>query len=160
MTIREQLELRETEYLSPYATLSKESKGRKIAGKECDIRPVFQRDRDRIIHSKSFRRLKDKTQVFLTPEGDHYRTRLTHTLEVSQNARTIAKALRLNEDLAEAIALGHDLGHTPFGHAGERLLNEVYEGGFKHNEQSVRIVEKLEKDGEGLNLHGKFETVS
>ena len=119
MTIREQLELREMDYLSPYATKSKESLGRKHEETECDIRPVFQRDRDRIIHSKSFRRLKDKTQVFLTPEGDHYRTRLTHTLEVSQNARTIAKALRLNEDLAEAIALGHDLGHTPFGHAGE-----------------------------------------
>ena len=119
---------------------------------QCDIRPVFQRDRDRILHSKSFRRLKNKTQVFLTPMGDHYRTRMSHTLEVSQNARTIAKALRMNEDLVEAIALGHDLGHTPFGHAGEYILNKIYEGGFKHNEQSVRIVEKLEKDGAGLNL--------
>ncbi len=152
MTIREQLEQREYEYLSPYATHSKESKGRKKAEEECDLRPVFQRDRDRILHSKSFRRLKQKTQVFLLPKGDHYRTRMTHTLEVSQNARTIAKALRLNEDLAEAISLGHDLGHTPFGHAGERALNEVCPLGFKHNEQSVRVVEYLEKDGEGLNL--------
>lgn len=152
MTIREQLELRELEYLSVYATKSKETLGRKIPEKECDIRPVFQRDRDRILHSKSFRRLKQKTQVFLLPRGDHYRTRLTHTLEVSQNARTIAKALRLNEDLVEAISLGHDLGHTPFGHAGERALNEVCPHGFKHNEQSVRVVEYLEKDGRGLNL--------
>jgi len=152
MTIREQIEEMECETLSPYACLSVNSRGRDREEPECDIRPVFQRDRDRILHSKSFRRLKNKTQVFLTPKGDHYRTRLSHTLEVSQNARTIAKALRLNEDLVEAIALGHDLGHTPFGHAGERLLNEVYEGGFKHNEQSVRIVEKLERDGEGLNL--------
>lgn len=152
MTIREQIEEMERETLSPFACLSVNSRGRDREEAECDIRPVFQRDRDRILHSKSFRRLKNKTQVFLTPKGDHYRTRLSHTLEVSQNARTIAKALRLNEDLVEAIALGHDLGHTPFGHAGERLLNEVYEGGFKHNEQSVRIVEKLEKDGEGLNL--------
>ena len=118
MTIREQLELRELEYLSSYAALSKDSKGRKRKEEPCDIRPAFQRDRDRILHCKAFRRLKQKTQVFLLPKGDHYRTRLTHTLEVSQNARTIAKALRLNEDLAEAIALGHDLGHTPFGHAG------------------------------------------
>ena len=125
MLIREKLEQWEKEYLSPYASLSMKSKGRKREEEQCDIRPVYQRDRDRILHSKSFRRLKDKTQVFLTPEGDHYRTRLTHTLEVSQNARTIAKALRLNEDLVEAIALGHDLGHTPFGHAGERALNEV-----------------------------------
>lgn len=152
MTIREQIEKMEKETLSPYACLSVNSRGRDRQEDECDIRPVFQRDRDRILHSKSFRRLKNKTQVFLTPKGDHYRTRLSHTLEVSQNARTIAKALRLNEDLVEAIALGHDLGHTPFGHAGERLLNNVYEGGFKHNEQSVRIVEKLEKDGAGLNL--------
>ena len=152
MTIREQLELREMEYLSPYATKSKESLGRKKEEPECDIRPVFQRDRDRILHSKSFRRLKQKTQVFLHPWGDHYRTRLTHTLEVSQNARTIAKALRLNEDLVEAISLGHDLGHTPFGHAGERALNDVCPLGFKHNEQSVRVVEVLEKDGKGLNL--------
>lgn len=124
MLIREKLEQWEKEYLSPYASLSMQSKGRIREEEQCDIRPVYQRDRDRILHSKSFRRLKDKTQVFLTPEGDHYRTRLTHTLEVSQNARTIAKALRLNEDLVEAIALGHDLGHTPFGHAGERALEE------------------------------------
>ena len=152
MTIREQLEQRELQYLSPYATKSSESRGRKKEEAECDLRPVFQRDRDRILHSKSFRRLKQKTQVFLLPKGDHYRTRLTHTLEVSQNARTIAKALRLNEDLVEAISLGHDLGHTPFGHAGERALNEVAPNGFKHNEQSVRVVEFLEKDGCGLNL--------
>ncbi len=152
MTIREQLELREREYLSPFAALSENSRGRDRDEPQCDIRPVYQRDRDRILHSKSFRRLKDKTQVFLSPKGDHYRTRLTHVLEVSQIARTIAKALRLNEDLTEAIALGHDLGHTPFGHAGERMLNEIVVGGFAHNEQSVRIVEKLEKDGQGLNL--------
>ncbi len=152
MTIRESLEQREREYLSPYAALSAESRGRDHEEPQCDIRPVYQRDRDRIIHCKAFRRLKDKTQVFLTPEGDHYRTRLTHTLEVSQNARTIAKALRLNEDLTEAIALGHDLGHTPFGHAGERALNGVVPGGFKHNEQSVRMVEVLERNGAGLNL--------
>lgn len=152
MTIREQLELWEKDYLSPYATLSMYSKGRAREEEQCDIRPVFQRDRDRILHCKSFRRLKDKTQVFLTPEGDHYRTRLTHTLEVSQNARTIAKALRLNEDLVEAIALGHDLGHTPFGHAGERALNRICPYGFEHNVQSVRTVERLEKGGQGLNL--------
>ncbi len=152
MTIREMLELREKEYLSPYATYSMDSRGRERPEEPCDIRPVFQRDRDRILHSKSFRRLKDKTQVFLTPQGDHYRTRMTHTLEVSQNARTIAKALRLNEDLVEAIAVGHDLGHTPFGHAGERALNKVCPRRFCHSEQSVRIVELLEKDGQGLNL--------
>ena len=152
LTIREMLEQREKEYLRPCATLSVNSKGREIPEDECDIRPVFQRDRDRILHSKSFRRLKDKTQVFLTPEGDHYRTRLTHTLEVSQNARTIAKALRLNEELVEAIALGHDLGHTPFGHAGERALDRICPAGFKHNVQSKRVVEVLEKDGKGLNL--------
>ena len=152
MTIREKLEQYEKVYLSPYATLSMNSKGRLKPEEQCDIRPVFQRDRDRIIHSKAFRRLKDKTQVFLTPEGDHYRTRLTHTLEVSQNARTIAKALRLNEDLVEAIALGHDLGHTPFGHAGERALNMVCPFGFTHNEQSVRTVDYFERDGAGLNL--------
>lgn len=152
MKIREQLEEREEQILSKYATLSKNSKGREREEKPCDIRPCFQRDRDRILYSKSFRRLKDKTQVFLSPDGDHYRTRMTHTLEVSQNARTIAKALRLNEDLAEAIALGHDLGHTPFGHAGERALNEVCPFGFKHNEQSLRIVEKLENYGQGMNL--------
>ena len=152
LTIREQMELREMEYLSPYAAKSKDSKGRKRPETECDIRPVFQRDRDRILHCKSFRRLKQKTQVFLLPKGDHYRTRLTHKLEVSQNARTIAKALRLNEDLVEAIALGHDLGHTPFGHAGERALNAVNPLGFKHTILSVRVVEFLEKDGMGLNL--------
>ncbi len=152
MTIREKLEQYEKVYLSPYATLSMNSKGRLKPEEQCDIRPVFQRDRDRIIHSKAFRRLKDKTQVFLTPEGDHYRTRLTHTLEVSQNARTIAKALRLNEDLVEAIALGHDLGHTPFGHAGERALDMVCPFGFTHNEQSVRTVDYFERDGAGLNL--------
>lgn len=152
MTIRENLERREKEILSPYAMLSMESKGRLREEAQDDIRTVFQRDRDRIIHCKAFRRLKDKTQVFLTPEGDHYRTRLTHTLEVSQNARTIAKALRLNEELVEAIALGHDLGHTPFGHAGERALNRVCPYGFEHSEQSVRTVDKLEKNGLGLNL--------
>ncbi len=151
-TIREELELREVKYLSPYAALSSKSKGREIKEPECDIRPVFQRDRDRILHCKSFRRLKQKTQVFFLPKGDHYRTRMTHTLEVSQNARTIAKALRLNEDLTEAIALGHDLGHTPFGHAGESALAHVCPEGFSHNEQSVRTVRFLEKQGKGLNL--------
>lgn len=150
MTIREQLEAREEEYLSPYATLSRNTRGREREEPQCDIRPVFQRDRDRILHCKAFRRLKQKTQVFLLPKGDHYRTRLTHTLEVSQNARTIAKALRLNEDLVEAIALGHDLGHTPFGHAGEKALNNVYR--FSHNVQSLRVVERIEKQGRGLNL--------
>ena len=152
MTIRESLELREKEYLSPYASLSMNSKGRLKEEEECDIRPAFQRDRDKILHCKAFRRLKDKTQVFLSPEGDHYRTRLTHTLEVSQNARTIAKALKLNEDLVEAIALGHDLGHTPFGHAGERALNKVCPLGFEHSQQSVRTVDRLERGGQGLNL--------
>lgn len=182
MTIREKQEEWECKYLSPYAALSSKSRGRDVEEPECDLRPIYQRDRDRIIHSKSFRRLKDKTQVFLSPEGDHYRTRLTHTLEVAQNARTISRALRLNEDLTEAIALGHDLGHTPFGHAGERALSaalwdlletqltdadmqgtEEYqkrlfcEDGspralFYHNEQSIRVVERLEKKGKGLNL--------
>ncbi len=152
MTIRERTEQWESEYLSPYAALSRDSRGRDVYEPPCDIRPVYQRDRDRILHCKSFRRLKHKTQVFLTPRGDHYRTRLTHTLEVSQNARTIAKALRLNEDLTEAIALGHDLGHTPFGHAGERALNKLCTRGFAHYKQSVRVVEKLEKGGRGLNL--------
>ena len=152
MTIREKQEQWEVQYLSPYAALSKNSRGRDRYEPQCDIRPVYQRDRDRILHSKSFRRLKHKTQVFLTPQGDHYRTRLTHTLEVSQNARTIAKALRLNEDLVEAMALGHDLGHTPFGHAGERALNEVCPLGFEHSQQSVRTVDILEKSGMGLNL--------
>ncbi|MBR4669215.1 MAG: deoxyguanosinetriphosphate triphosphohydrolase [Butyrivibrio sp.] len=152
MKIRKQLEEREKKFLSKHATLSMNSRGREKEEKPCDIRPCFQRDRDRILYSKSFRRLKDKTQVFLSPDGDHYRTRMTHTLEVSQNARTIAKALLLNEDLTEAIALGHDLGHTPFGHAGERALNEVNPGGFRHNEQSLRIVETLENYGKGMNL--------
>lgn len=152
MTIREKQEQWEEQYLSPYAALSKNSRGRDRYEPQCDIRPVYQRDRDRILHSKSFRRLKHKTQVFLTPRGDHYRTRLTHTLEVSQNARTIAKALRLNEELVEAIALGHDLGHTPFGHAGERALNGLCSKGFAHFEQSVRVVERLENGGKGLNL--------
>ena len=150
MTIREQLEEREKQYLSPYAVLSRNSRGRMCEEVQCDIRPVFQRDRDRILHCKAFRRLRQKTQVFLLAKGDHYRTRLTHTLEVSQNARTIAKALRLNEDLVEAIALGHDLGHTPFGHAGEKALNQVYQ--FSHNQQSLRVVDHLEKQGKGLNL--------
>ncbi len=151
-TIREMIEQMERETLSKYATLNENSRGREKDEPQCDIRPLFQRDRDRILHSKAFRRLKNKTQVFLTPQGDHYRTRLSHTLEVSQNARTIAKALRLNEDLVEAIALGHDLGHTPFGHAGEAQLNAMCSTGFIHSEQSVRIVEKLEKGGQGLNL--------
>ncbi|GAB4337346.1 MAG: deoxyguanosinetriphosphate triphosphohydrolase [Candidatus Abyssubacteria bacterium] len=151
MSIRQMLERREHEYLSPLATFSDQSKGRRYPVQECQYRTVFQRDRDRIAHSKSFRRLKHKTQVFLAPTGDHYRTRLTHTLEVSQIARTIARALCLNEDLTEAIALGHDLGHTPFGHAGESVLNELYPAGFAHNEQSLRIVDELE-NGNGLNL--------
>lgn len=155
MTIREQLELREETYLSPYATRSKNTTGRKRKEEECDIRPAFQRDRDRILHCKAFRRLKQKTQVFLQPKGDHYRTRLTHTLEVSQNARTIAKALHVNEDLVEAIALGHDLGHTPYGHAGERALNAIGNLEFHHSLQSVRVVEVLEKQGRGLNLTGE-----
>lgn len=152
MNIREMAELREAEYLSPFASLSRNSRGRDREEPLCDIRPVYQRDRDRILHCKSFRRLKHKTQVFLLPKGDHYRTRLTHTLEVAQTARTISRALCLNEDLAEAIALGHDLGHTPFGHAGEGALNEICPLGFAHYEQSVRVVELLEKKGEGLNL--------
>ena len=152
MNIRETMEQWERENLSPYASLSSETLGRDRWEEPCDIRPAYQRDRDRILHSKSFRRLKHKTQVFLAPEGDHYRTRLTHTLEVSQIARTIARALRMNEALTEAIALGHDLGHTPFGHAGEYILNEICEDGFAHYRQSVRVVEVLEKKGEGLNL--------
>lgn len=147
-SIRENLEKRECKVLSEYATKSCESKGRKIKEEECPLRTCFQRDRDRIIHSKAFRRLKHKTQVFLSPFDDHFRTRLTHTLEVSQIARTIARALNFNEDLTEAIALGHDLGHTPFGHCGEGVLNELVKGGFHHNIQSVRVVEILEK----LNL--------
>lgn len=152
MNIREQMEEWELQFLSPYASYSAKSRGRDRAEPECDIRTVYQRDRDRIVHCKSFRRMKDKTQVFLSPQGDHYRNRLTHTLEVSQTARTIAKALSLNEDLVEAIALGHDLGHTPFGHAGERALNRVCPLGFAHYKQSVRVVERLEKNGMGLNL--------
>ncbi|MBP5410829.1 MAG: deoxyguanosinetriphosphate triphosphohydrolase [Lachnospiraceae bacterium] len=150
--IRVMLEEREHLMLRPCAAHSDQSLGRLRDEEQCDIRTVFQRDRDRIIHSKSFRRLKDKTQVFLTPDGDHYRTRMTHTLEVSQIARSISKALLLNEDLTEAIALGHDLGHTPFGHAGERALNRVCPLGFEHNKQSLRVVNILEKDGRGLNL--------
>lgn len=152
MNIRQRTEQQESEFLSAAAVLSKNTKGRLAEEPPCDIRTEFQRDRDRIIHSKAFRRLKHKTQVFLAPEGDHYRTRLTHTLEVSQIARTIARALRLNEDLTEAIALGHDLGHTPFGHAGERALDEISSIGFTHYEQSVRVVDVLEKNGKGLNL--------
>lgn len=151
-TIREHLEERERLILSPFATLSSMTRGRQRPEEECPLRPSFQHDRDRIIHCKSFRRLKHKTQVFLAPAGDHYRTRLTHTLEVSQIARTISKALRLNEELTEAIALGHDIGHTPFGHAGEDTLNEIIPGGFNHADQSLRVVELLERDGQGLNL--------
>lgn len=151
MDFRRQTELLEDEYLSPYAARSSRSAGRIKCEELCLVRTEFQRDRDRIIHSKSFRRLKHKTQVFIIPEGDHYRTRLTHTLEVAQISRTVARALRLNEDLTEAIALGHDLGHTPFGHAGESALAEVMPGGFKHNRQSLRVVEELE-GGRGLNL--------
>lgn len=152
MNIREQTEEIERKILHPRACLSSKSKGRQVKEKEGEIRTCFQRDRDRIIHSKAFRRLKHKTQVFLAPRGDHYRTRLTHTLEVSQIARTIARALRLNEDLTEAIALGHDLGHTPFGHAGEDILREIYPGGFNHYKQSLRVVDILENSGRGLNL--------
>lgn len=152
MNIREQIEANEYLFFSQYGSKSRETKGREKFEEPCDMRTAYQRDRDRILHSKSFRRLKHKTQVFLAPEGDHYRTRLTHTLEVSQIARSISKSLRLNEDLTEAIALGHDLGHTPFGHAGERALNEISGCGFAHYMQSARIVEKLERDGNGLNL--------
>ena len=152
MTIREETEAIERQTLSSCATLSANSLGRRLPLTEDPIRPCFQRDRDRILHSKAFRRLKQKTQVFLSPEGDHYRTRLTHTLEVSQIARTVSRALRLNEDLTEAIALGHDLGHTPFGHAGERALNRLCPGGFTHYRQSLRVVDILERDGRGLNL--------
>lgn len=152
MPIRDALEAREHEVLAPQAAKSNGSRGRLHPEAEDDIRPAFQHDRDRIIHSKAFRRLKHKTQVFLAPAGDHYRTRLTHSLEVSQIARTIAKVLRLHEELTEAIALGHDVGHTPFGHAGERVLDELIPGGFRHYEQSLRIVDTLEQDGQGLNL--------
>ena len=152
MTVRERTQEIERMTLAPWATRSEDSRGRAAPEEECPLRTCFQRDRDRVIHSKAFRRLKQKTQVFLSPEGDHYRTRLTHTLEVAQIARTIARALRLNEDLTEAVALGHDLGHTPFGHAGERALNRLMPNGFRHYEQSVRVVERLENDGRGLNL--------
>lgn len=152
MTIRERYEELERAILSPAACLSADSRGRERPIEPCQVRTCFQRDVDRIVHSKSFRRLKHKTQVFLQPEGDHYRTRMTHTLEVMRIARTIARGLALNEDLTEAIAFGHDLGHTPFGHAGERLLNEIMPGGFRHYEQSLRVVERLENGGEGLNL--------
>lgn len=154
MILREDLEKREYEILSPFAAKAADSKGRQYDEPKCDVRTDYQRDRDRIVHSKSFRRLMHKTQVFLAPEGDHFRTRLTHTLEVSQITRTIARALALNEDLAEAIAMGHDLGHTPFGHNGESFLNEKHPGGFKHNVQSLRVVEILETttQGRGMNL--------
>lgn len=154
MNIREHIEKKEGIFLSKFATLAKNTRGRKVFEEESELRTAFQRDRDRIIHSKAFRRLKHKTQVFIAPEQDHYRTRLTHTLEVSQIARTIARALALNEDLVEAIALGHDLGHTPFGHSGEEVLNKIHPGGFKHYEQSVRVVEFIEQrsKGSGLNL--------
>src|SRR3954466_14322815 len=151
-TIREQLEQREREILAPAAAKSADSRGRLRPEAEDDVRPAFQRDRDRIIHSKAFRRLKHKTQVFFAPTGDHYRTRLTHTLEVSQIGRTIAKVLHLHEELTEAITLGHDLGHTPFGHAGERVIDKLMPGGFNHYLQSLRIVNVLENDGRGLNL--------
>ena len=152
MNIRVEREKIENYILSEFAMKSADTKGRDFFEQKCDIRTEFQRDRDRILHSKAFRRMKHKTQVFISPEGDHYRTRLTHTLEVSQIARTISRALRLNEDLTEAIALGHDLGHTPFGHSGERILNSLSPFGFEHNVQSVRVVEILENDGKGLNL--------
>ena len=157
MNIREQYEQFEIENLSDKAAKSKFSKGRSVDEQKCEIRTDYQRDRDRIIHSKAFRRLKHKTQVFLSPEGDHYRTRLTHTLEVSQISRTIARSLKLNEDLTEAIALGHDLGHTPFGHTGERTLNNLCDAGFKHNEQSLRVVEFLEIHNDKLGLNLTFE---
>ena len=152
MNIREQQEELEKKTLSEFATLSANTKGRRVSEEKCSIRTDFQRDKDRIIYSKAFRRLKHKTQVFISPEGDHYRTRLTHTLEVTQIARTVARALKLNEDLAEAISLGHDLGHTPFGHIGEKMLDDVYPDGFKHNEQSLRVVDVLE------NLNLTWET--
>ena len=154
MIKRKDLENRERETLSDMATLSADSRGRAESEPECEYRTVFQRDRDRIIHSKAFRRLMHKTQVFLSPEGDHFRTRLTHTLEVTQVARSISRALGLNEDLTEAIALGHDLGHTPFGHNGEKILNSIHKGGFRHNEQSLRVVDRLEMHNgrRGMNL--------
>lgn len=157
MLIRELTEKLEKEILSPYATLSVNTKGRRYQEEKCNIRTDFQRDRDRIIHSKAFRRLKHKTQVFLAPEGDHYRTRLTHTLEVAQIARTLAMALKLNGDLVEAISLGHDLGHTPFGHTGERVLNSLHPKGFKHNEQSLRVVDLLERNNNRVGLNLTYE---
>ncbi len=156
MCPREIREIAERSLICSYGVLSEKSRGRLVPEEECPLRTCFQRDIDRITHSKSFRRLKHKTQVFLQPEGDHYRTRLTHTLEVTRLARTAARALQLNEDLAEAVGLGHDLGHTPFGHAGERALRDIHPGGFKHYEQSLRVIDSLEKDGEGLNL--SYET--
>ena len=152
MTVREQTEHNEKLIFSEHAFLSSNTKGRESFEEPCDLRTEFQRDRDRIIHCRAFRRLKHKTQVFLAPESDHYRTRLTHTLEVAQIARTVARALRLNEDLTEAIALGHDLGHTPFGHAGERAIDSLVSFGFTHYEQSERVCKRLEKNGKGLNL--------
>ena len=152
MDIRQQLQRREEDMLSPRACRSAQSRGRARPEEECDVRAPFQRDVDRVVYSKAFRRLKHKTQVFLQPEGDHYRTRMTHTLEVSRIARTMARGLGLNEDLTEAAALAHDLGHTPFGHAGERALSRMVEGGFRHYEQSLRVVDRLENGGEGLNL--------
>ncbi|WP_132996120.1 deoxyguanosinetriphosphate triphosphohydrolase [Sporanaerobacter acetigenes] len=157
MNIRFKTEEIERTILSQYATLSSETKGRMTLEDKCEIRTDFQRDRDRIIHSKAFRRLKHKTQVFISPGGDHYRTRLTHTLEVAQISRTISRALRLNEDLTEAIALGHDLGHTPFGHTGEKVLNELHPGGFRHNEQSLRVVDYLEHDDHRVGLNLTYE---
>ena len=152
MLIREEFEKREQSFMSPFGCLSSKSKGRLKQDPPCDVRTAFQIDRDRIVYSNAFRRLKHKTQVFLSPLGDHYRTRLTHTLEVSEIARTIARAMHLNEDLTEAIALGHDLGHTPFGHGGETILKKIYSKSFCHNEQSLRVVDLLENNGKGLNL--------
>ena len=152
MTVRERREALERQLLSPYACRSVDSRGRQRPAEPCPVRTCFQRDIDRIIHSKAFRRLMHKTQVFLQPGGDHYRTRMTHTIEVARIARTMARGLQLNEDLTEAAAFGHDLGHTPFGHAGERVLNEIMPGGFQHNVQSLRVVDRLEQDGDGLNL--------
>jgi dGTPase len=152
MSIREEFENRERSFMSPYGCLSAETRGREHPDKQCPVRTAFQLDRDRIVYSDAFRRLKHKTQVFLSPLGDEYRTRLTHTIEVAQMARNMARAMFLNEDLAEAIALGHDLGHTPFGHSGETALKEIFPDGFSHNEQSLRVVDVLENDGRGLNL--------
>ena len=157
MNIRVQIENHEKEILSKFACRSSNSKGRQDSETKCDIRTEFQRDRDRIIHSKAFRRLKHKTQVFVAPEGDHFRTRLTHTLEVSQIGRTLARALKLNEDLVEAISLGHDLGHTPFGHTGENVLNSLNPKGFNHNRQSIRIVDFLEQDESRVGLNLTYE---